>query len=81
MADKAVKLTQFRSSTREIKQHIDNVVAAIPKFDGDHDKLSNLPKIEGVEVKGVKTAEDYNLVNKQYVETQIGNIEVLLKTI
>ena len=82
MADKAVKLTQFRSSMGEVKVYVDNKVDSVPKFDADFNSITkNVPTIEGKEVKGVKTAEDLNLVNKAYVETQIGNIEILLSTI
>lgn len=47
----------------------------------DYEALNNQPLIEGVKVIGSKNAEDYNLASKTYVDTNIGNIEVLLGTI
>lgn len=43
--------------------------------------LTNKPLIEGVTVVGSKSADDYNLASKAYVDANIGNIEVLLSTI
>lgn len=47
----------------------------------DYNDLENKPKIEGVTVQGSQTAEDLRLASKTYVDTNIGNIEVLLSTI
>lgn len=55
----------------------------IVKGDGsnDYETLDNKPIIEGVTVTGSKSADDYNLASKTYVDTNVGNIEVLLQTI
>lgn len=47
----------------------------------NYNDLENKAVIEGVTIQGSKSAEDYNLASKTYVDTNIGNIEALLSTI
>lgn len=55
-----------------------------PTGDGepiDYGKLSNLPKLNNVELKGNKTLNDINVYSKDEIDDMIGTIETLLSEV
>lgn len=47
----------------------------------DYNALLNKPQIEARILQGNKSAEELNLASLTYVDTKLGNVEVLLQTI
>lgn len=47
----------------------------------DYGKLSNLPKLNNVELKGNKTLNDINVYSKDEIDDMIGTIETLLSEV